>query len=614
MSSPPQFRQNRPHPPPPPMAPTAPHHGVNVQHDMNLPRNAMGAGRADARPSFQNGNGNVNGPIPHGAPGNMNRTPNVGVSVGSKMFLSDNLRMYEFKKHKSPGRKPDWEIADRKAITHKESELETRLSKPAKDNRGRSSKQEFNSSAMSGFKQELCHQLLHDLHRHDQRFEWRLELIELHDIGLDSDTGKGVCAKMNVVVSRTPRMGFMPAPPGTPWPVGDAVVNLRPPVRQGGSVYRPAQEQQGRPSANQPQHGAHSARGPAQSPVYNAHGKNDQHPRPMPLYGIYEEGGHQQPHATLEPGQGHRGRDRNEGRATPIYHGQGNHALPHPHDIPDGGHGEKGKSKKKDSKKEKPVQIIEIPTPKAFHDDDSDSSTSDGDSGSEGHTLRSSDTEISVESPRSDKKYFNLKDIKSKKPLGNIIPEASREHRRRNPTEYMQETREKESDVMMEPASSSSRNRHRRSSSYHHHHPRSPSFNRDRPPSFLGLGLGGGQAADDDYLRRYDDSSSSPPSPRRRVSIHHDRRMITPRITDHRDEAELERERSLQLELENLRLERELKDRDFREDILRDELHRKERIQEDRLLRERDRERERERDWARYGDDKRGSRAGGRYL
>lgn len=585
-----------------------------------MPRNGMGAGGFNARPGYQGGDIRSNNPVSSGVPGSFSQFPNIGPPSPSRISQSDSLRMYEFKKHEIIGRKPDWQIADRRMIPRTDSELKARIIKPAKDNKGNSSKRDFNSGAMAGYKQEQSQQLLEDLQRHDQGFEWQLELIELHDLRKSSETGKGVCSKMIVIVSRNPRKRFMLAP-GRMWPLGDAVVDLGPPLRPAPPVYHSAGGQQGWPPADQSNHGGWSAPNVGQQPRPNADGNH--HPRPTPLYNIQEghgrQGGSQ---GVLQPGQGERGKNKNEGRVTPIYNHQEKHGHPQPHAVPERGHAEKGK-RKKDEKKQKPVTIIEIPSPKAYDDDDDDDDDEGGDSDSssnrdsafDGHTFRSSDTEISLDSPRSDKKYFSQKEFKSKKHSGNV-PEASREHRRKNPTEYMQEARGRQakSEVIIEPASS----RRHRGSSY----ARSPSFTRGRPAP------GRADPFDDDYFRRYDDS----PPPRRRVSIH-DRR-IAPRM-DLREEADLERERMLQLELENIRLERELKDRDLREDILReeimrDELLRKERLREERLREERLREerlreerlredrlreeRLRDRQWARYDDKPRSSRYKPAYL
>ena len=565
----------------------APNHAGIMQPDIIEPRNSMGAERFNTRPRPQTGNGNVNSRIPNRVTGSTSRIPNFGSPSGSKTFQFDSLRMYEFKKHRINGRKLDWEIANRRMIPSPDSELNARIIKPAKDNRGLSSRRDFNSSGMSGYKQQQSQQLLEDLQRHDQRFEWQLELIELHDLGFSSETGKVVCSKMILIVSRNPRKGHMLAP-GIMWPLGEAVVDLGPHLRQSGPMYRSAGGQQGWPMVDQSKHGGLPAQNVGQSSRPNI--DSIHHPRPTPLYNILEEHGNQGPQKVFQPGQGQRGIDKNDARMKPMYNLEEKHSQPQTREVQESGHTGKGKSKK-DGKKEKPTPIIEIPTPKVYHDD-SDSS-SDRDSAFDGNTFRSSDTEISIDSPRSDKKYFGQKDLKPKKQTGKV-PEASREHYRKNPTEYMQESRKRyeKDDVVIEPAS---RRRHQGST-----YPRSPSFTRGRPSPAQA------DRFEDDF-RQYDNSP-----PRRRVSIH-DRRLA-PRI-DPRDEAESERERSLQLELENLRLERELKDRDLREEILREEIMKDELLRKERLRDERVREeRLREREWARYDDKYRPSRYKPSYL
>ena len=520
---------------------------------MDRQRNGTNGERFNSRPEYQVGKSNVNSPIPSGIPNGIARTQSFSLPSKAKASQTGSCRMYEFKKHKMFGRKPDWEITDRSMIPKTDPELKARIKKPQKDNKGLSSKRDFHNSGMLGYKQKQIQQLIYDLQCNDQRFEWRLELIELHGLVLSSETGKTLCSKMIVILSQNPSRGYAVAP-GRTWPLNRAVVDLRPFQKQDVPAYHSAGGQQQRPDVVQTMHEVSPAPHTGQLPRQNIY--DNRGPRPTAVYNIQEERGHHESHGILQPGQGKKGKDRNDSRVRPLYNTQDVQGHHQPREVLEPGHNEKGKDKK-GGKKGRPASIIEISTPKVYHDN-SDSS-SDRDSISDAHTFRTSDTEVSIESPTSEKQYFSQKDLKAKR-RSEYVPEASREHRRKNPTEYMPQSRGRygKDDTVVQPASSSRRHRS--------FYPRSPSFPRDRP-------FHGREDSFEDHSQRFDESP-----PRRHDPIFD--RGITTRI-DFREEVEIERDRNLCLEFENLRLKQDLKARARREEMLRERLERRLRYDDD---------------------------------
>lgn len=582
-----QIHQSQP--PAPPAAPMAPNHFNEVQQDLNMPPNGMGGERFNGRPGYHDPNRNVNSMISNGRPSGTRRIQPFASPTGSKVFQSDSYRMYEFKKHKMHERKPGWEIAERRMIPQPDTELKARIKKPAKDNRGLSSRRDFYSSGMAGYKQKQSQQLLDDLQRDDQRFEWRFELIELHELGFSSETGKVVCSKMIVVVSRNPRKGHV-LPQGMMWPLDNAVVDLGPPLRQDGPAHRAAGGYQDWLPVAQHRHGAPLAHSTSHGPRPNIEGNRDL--RPMPMNDVEEERDRQESVRVVQPSRSQNSRDNDGARVTPIYNIQEKRNHSHPREDLDRGHAEKSKSMKKEGKKDRPVvPVIEIPSPEVYdHDDNSDSdssSSSNSISASEGHTSRSSITEISssssaAQSPRSDQRYFTHQ--KPKKQSNTTILEVGREHYRKNPVpkEYILPSRGRhgkrgDNNAVLQPASSSSSGRHNPSSSPSQSHPRSPSFTRHRPR----LSPSQTDRFEDD-LERYDDDLPAP-SLRRRDSFY-DRRLTKGRHQpwgETEGEREWQRSYNLELEVEHMRLARELKERDaLRGEILRGEAVRERRERE----------------------------------
>ena len=156
-----------------------------------------------------------------------------------------------------------------------------------------------------------------------------------------------------------------------------------------------------------------------------------------------------------------------------------------------------------------------------------------------------------VENPYDGKNYFPEKDFKPGKYFDYNF-EASRQHCRNSPTEYIQQSRNTptDKDITILPASN----------------PRRLKLSRPRPSSYHSDRASYNHWSDsfEDYFQCCDDTP-----PRRRISFYD--RCVTPKL-DPRKETEIERERNLYSERGDLRLKRDLGDKDPRKVMRREKL------------------------------------------
>ena len=459
----------------------------------------------------------MHSPVSNGDQGGIRPTQSFNLASKKGTSQHGNLRMYEFKVHKSRDRKPDWEIVERTLVAKSESELRRRIKKPLKK-----SARDFESQAVAGkkgFKQRQILQLLQDLQRHDQRFKWQVELIELPEIKFDNNLGMTVSSKMIVIVSCSDNQGY-PLEPAKTFDLYDAIVDLRPHAHQIGSADH---------------------YGGGSQPMPHGH---ENLPPPLPRQHAGQLYGQSTPEI----------RDR---RPAPEYQRQDTYGQQHPEGRAEASHAKTEKKDTKDEKKGKIEPVVHIITPPK---DQSDSdSSSDVDSGSDVKTSNTSETSVSIGSPSGGKKYYDSKD--RGKDSRKHVPEASREHRRKNPPEYLQNARGRSAKeaVVIQPASS-----HRRRQSSQGPEPSyrpkpsyrpEPSYERVRPTRPISDDSDEYEEPYEEYFRRYDESPK-----RRQGSTYAARRRTQALVLP--DEVEKEKEGRLQAEIENLKLKRRIKELD----------------------------------------------------
>ena len=486
----------------PPRAPPAPPMGSHIeplQQRLDNTHFDTNDDHVNVRPTYHRDNASMYNPPSSRVQGGIRPIQSFSLPPKKKTTQHGSLRMYEFKMHKPRGQKPNWEVADRTLVAKTENELKARMKKRSKDKGGFSEARDFNSGEVvskKGFKQHQIKQLLQDLQRYDQGFEWHVEFIELLDKRYDKDLETYVSTKMIVILSRSDNHRPL-LTQGMTFNLNKAVVDLRPRARPvGPSYYRAgggsqpvlhSQENQQAPVPRQHAGG-----------LYGQNNRDIHDPRPSPAYETEDDD------------------DEND---QPKHKGSSGQA--------------RADKDNKNKKKEKIDPAVQIVTPKIYHAD-SDSS-SDPENMSDGKTYGTSDTEVSFESRSSGKQYYS--DQGRKKENRRPVLEGNREHYRKNPTEYAQETRGRSTkeDVVVQPASSD-----RRRQSYYF---RDPSHHRSRPSR-------PNSEAFEECFQRYE---YSPERPR---SSTYEQRRLTQHLNA-RDEVDIDREQKLiHLQIQSLKLDR----------------------------------------------------------
>ena len=436
--------------------------------------------------------------------------------------------MYKFEKHRSRGREPNWELADRNLVPNSEADLKKRVKKPAAG----AVHTRINSRDMNGNKSKQVDQLLRDIRYVHPDLDAEVASIELHGLKLDGKTGKTGASKMIIIVKRMPRRASIMTPVTSPhqrnFDLRAARVDLRTPlIHQDATAYQlPGAQHQWQPG-EQGRFGAF----PTQQYVDPAFGHNVprmHHPHQPHAHNNYQTHDHHDVHDH---------QNLHDHRDVHDHHDLHDHHQAEKEGSPPN-HSDKAK-KSKDKQGGSSPKIIPVkPSKQPKYHFESDS-TIDSESYSEADTDDTPNTLFSTStgSPRSDKRFsFGEKD--KDKQQGKARLEPSREHRREDKIECMNDRRGpnyRKEHVTVMPASS------------HDHRRRDASYHRDRP-------LHSRSGTYEDGHPRYD----YPPSDRR-GSVYE-----RPRITrgrDLQDELDLEREERHKIEAENARLKREVREK-----------------------------------------------------
>ena len=537
-----EVHQNQP--PPPPTAPTAPPMGRHIeplQYKLDNMHIDMNGDRVNAKPIDHRGNANIYNPVLDGIQGGIRPTQSFGLPL-KKTSKYSNFRMYEFKMHKLRGRKRDWEMADRTLVDKAESELRARIENTSKGKEGFSHARDFNNAEIAGSK-SLKHyqirQLLQDLQRHDQKFEWHVEFIELLESKFTNDQ-KFVATKMIVIVSRSDNLKHHLEPAVT-FDLNKDVVDLRPHAHRVDSADHHGGGPQHMPHGHENLQARFEYRQAGQVYGQNNYDIHDSRPTPVlhhsPPTPVHHDSRRTPVHRDSRPTP-----VDHDSRPTPMHQSQDRYEHDEFEETQGSGHNKTGKRGNKSKEKEEIERVVPIVNPRKY-DTDSGSS-SDSDDISETKTNGTTNTEISNESPSSDKRYYSDED--QEKGNRKRASEGSRQHYRKNPTGYGQETRGRRAkeEMVIKPASSNNRRQSNNS--------REPSYHRNRP-------CRPGSELFSEYFRRYDDS------PERRRSSTCGQRRLTQSL-DAQDEVDVEREERFKVEIENSRLKRRVRQLERREE------------------------------------------------